>query len=97
MSDLFASGRIVDAVLLLVAAEAFVILAWRRRAKPGAGALLINLASGACLMLALRVALVGAHWTWLALALLGALAAHLADLWLRLRPHAALRHERSAP
>ena len=97
MSDLFASGRIVDVVLLLVAAEAVVILAWRRRAKPGAGALLVNLASGACLMLALRAALVGAHWTWLALALLGALAAHLADLWLRLRSHVPVPQERPAP
>lgn len=97
MSELFANGRIIDAVLVLVAAEAVLILAWRRRGGPGAGPLLVTLASGAFLMLALRAALAGAAWFWLALALLGALAAHLTDLWLRLRPRAALPHGRPAP
>ena len=53
MEALFASGRIVDAILLLVAIEALILIPWRR----GAGAalsLLCNLASGVALMLALR-------------------------------------------
>ncbi|MEH3148728.1 MAG: hypothetical protein PGN34_26170 [Methylobacterium frigidaeris] len=85
MPDLFADGRIVDAALLLVAAEAVCLALWRRRRRPGAGVLLVNLASGACLMLALRAAIAGAPGIWLAAALAGAGAAHIADLWLRLR------------
>ncbi|ACA18090.1 conserved hypothetical protein [Methylobacterium sp. 4-46] len=86
MSDLFGSGRIVDLVLALVALEAVALTAWRRRAgRPGLPGLLVNLASGACLMLALRAALVGAAWTWIALALAGAGIAHALDLRWRLR------------
>ncbi|MET7247891.1 hypothetical protein ABZT49_31520 [Methylobacterium sp. EM32] len=85
MPDLLASGHIVDAALLIVAAEAVLIVLWRRRGGPGRGALLINLASGACLMVALRAVLAGASGYWLAAALAGAGAAHVADLWLRLR------------
>jgi hypothetical protein len=58
----FASGRIVDGILLLVACEALA-LAWiGRRRGPPLPSLLANLASGAALMLALRAALVGAGW-----------------------------------
>ncbi len=85
MPDLLASSHIVDAALLIVAAEAALFVLWRRRGGPGRGALLINLASGACLMLALRAVLAGAPGYWLAAALAGAGAAHVADLWLRLR------------
>ncbi len=85
MDALFASGRIIDAVLLLVVVEAS-ILAWigRRRGLPLAS-LLANLASGAALMLALRAALVGAGWIAVAGWMLAGLVAHLADLSLRFR------------
>jgi hypothetical protein len=85
---LFASGRIVDAILLLVAGEALVLAWLRRRGALGGRALaplLANLASGAALMLALRGALTGAAWTGTAAWLLAGLVAHLADLGLRLR------------
>ncbi|TNC13666.1 hypothetical protein FF100_12915 [Methylobacterium terricola] len=85
MPDLLTGGHIVDAALLIVAAEAGLLLLWRRRAGPGRGALLVNLASGACLMAGLRAVLAGAPGYWLAAALAGAGAAHVADLWLRLR------------
>jgi hypothetical protein len=89
VSDFFASGRFVDLALLLVAAEAVILVLWRRRGRgPARAGLFINLASGACLMLAVRAAVTGASWTWLALALAAAGAAHVADLWLRLRPDA---------
>ncbi|GJD51637.1 hypothetical protein OPKNFCMD_4392 [Methylobacterium crusticola] len=86
MAEWFASGRLIDLVLALVAVEAVLLLAWRRRAGhgPAPASLVANLASGACLMLALRAALTGADWRWLALALVGSLIAHLADLGLRL-------------
>jgi len=63
----FASGRIVDALLLLVLLEAVLFL------RAGRGrTLLPNLAAGACLLLALRAALTGAPVAllglWLALA-----------------------------
>jgi hypothetical protein len=70
-----------------VLVEAIGLLAWRRRsgAGPGAAALMANLAAGGCLLAALRAALAGADWPWIAVALLAALAAHLADLRLRWR------------
>jgi O-antigen/teichoic acid export membrane protein len=42
--------------------------------------LLANAAAGACLLLALRAALTGAGWAWVAAALCAALIAHLFDL-----------------
>ncbi len=87
MSGLFASGRVVDLVLALIALEA-VLLTWhRRRSGRGlpAAELLAFLLAGACLLLALRAALVGASWVWIAAPLAGAGAAHLVDLRLRWR------------
>ncbi|MGH1573104.1 hypothetical protein ACRAWG_23540 [Methylobacterium sp. P31] len=90
-ASLFASGRIVDAILLLVAGEA-LLLAWLgRRGGPSLPGLLANLASGAALMLALRAALVGAGSAAIAGWLLAGLAAHLADLGLRFRAATAQR------
>jgi hypothetical protein len=43
------------------------------------------LLAGACLMLALRAALVGASWEWVAAPMAGAGVAHLLDLRLRWR------------
>ena len=56
---------------------------WRRWSGTGLalGGLAANLASGGFLLLAVRAALVDAAWEWVALALLGSLLAHLADLY----------------
>jgi hypothetical protein len=100
MAALFASGRIIDAILALVVLEG-LLLAWlcRRRAASFLGlslpALLANLASGAALMLALRAALVGAPWIAVAAWMLAGLVAHLADLGLRVRT--AMAHRRRSP
>jgi hypothetical protein len=82
MSELFASGRIVDLVLALTALEGLLVVAYHRRTGRGVAPadFLSNLLSGICLMLAVRGALVGAWWGWIALCLLAALVAHLADL-----------------
>ncbi|KQP99856.1 conserved protein of unknown function; putative membrane protein [Methylorubrum extorquens] len=84
-APLFASGRIVDAILVLVVLEALVLLGMRARwgRGPAPGALLSNLASGAALMLALRAALTGTAWPGIAVWLAAALAAHLAEMVIR--------------
>ena len=84
MAEFFDSGRVIDLILLFILAEC-MLLAYLRRAELPLADLLPNILSGAALMLAVRCALVGARWEWVALSLLGALFAHLADLGLRLR------------
>jgi len=81
MAEAFANGTVVDAVIALLALEA-LLLAWlhRYRRGPAPADLLGNLAAGLFLLLALRAALVGAAWPWIAASLLAALAAHLYDL-----------------
>lgn len=84
MSEWFASGRVIDLALAVIGVEALVLTAMGRVA--GRPALLATLAAGACLLLALRSALTSAPWGWTAAALTAALAAHAADLYLRLHP-----------
>jgi hypothetical protein len=87
MDTLFASGRIADIALIVMAVEAIilrVVIAYRGDALPYR-ALLANLAAGACLVIAVRLALVGAHWQWIALVLAASLLAHSTDVALRLR------------
>jgi hypothetical protein len=85
--ELFASGRIVDIILGLIALEAAFFAALRSRSGLALDltGLLYNSAAGAFLLLALRVALVQGHWIWAALSLLAALAAHALDVWRRLQ------------
>jgi hypothetical protein len=81
MNALFASGRIVDIVLVLTALEAFGLLLWRHRTGRGPGArALPNLLAGAFILVALRIALTGGWWGWMVLCLLGSLVAHVVDL-----------------
>jgi hypothetical protein len=78
--ELFSSGRVIDLVLAFMAAE-FAVLYWRRRdrRKPPID-LMLALAPGACLLLAVRAALTGAGWMWIGVFLTASLPAHLADL-----------------
>ena len=87
MTELYATGRIVDLILALVAVELVLLAAIHRRTGRGVapGALLPTLLSGALLLLALRCALAGAEWPWIGACLLGALLAHGADLRQRWR------------
>lgn len=80
MDDLFASGRIVDLILALVVLEGLLLLALRRLHGIPVRPLIANLLAGACLLLALRAALVDSAWPWIALALFGALVAHMVDI-----------------
>lgn len=87
MGDLFATGRVADLILALVVLEAILLVAYRRRTGRGVATwdLLPNLLAGGCLLLALRGALTGAGWAWIAACLAAALLAHLADLSRRWR------------
>ncbi len=82
MSGLFASGRIVDLILIFTVLEAAGLIVWRRRTGRGLppGDLISTLSSGVCLMLALRCALVGGWWGWTGACLAAALLAHVTDL-----------------
>lgn len=82
MQELVESGRVVDAILVLILVQ-IAGLAWLRhryRIGPSPRDLWPTLAAGAALLLALRAALVGAHWTVVAAWLALAFVAHLADL-----------------
>jgi hypothetical protein len=87
VSFLFASGSVVDLILAALVLEALVLTLYRSKTGRGipAVALLTNLLAGACLLLALRSALVGREWYWTAIWLGFALAAHIADLAQRWR------------
>ncbi len=87
MAEWFASGRIVDVIVALVALEALLLVGVRLRfgRGPRPAALLANLASGAALMLAVRAALTGADWPIVAAWLLAALFAHLTEMMIRFR------------
>lgn len=82
MSELFATGRILDLILILVLLEAPALLMIRRITGrgPRLGELLPTLISGALLLLAVRAALADVWWGLTALPLAGALVAHLVDL-----------------
>jgi hypothetical protein len=86
LRTLVASGHIADLVLLVVLLE-LMVLAWlgARGRGPGARSLLPTLLAGAALALALRAALTGAAWPWIAVCLSVAGVAHGIDLLARWR------------
>jgi DNA-binding transcriptional LysR family regulator len=86
MSDFILSGHVVDLVLAVLAAEVLLLAAWRRHGAPRGRIVTLIAAAlpGAFLMLALRAALAGAGWVWIALWLAASFPAHLVDL--RRRP-----------
>lgn len=87
MNELISSGRMIDLIIGCMLVEGVALLAYRARTGRGIAprALAGNLLAGILLMLALRGALTGADWKWIALCLAAALPAHLADLALRWR------------
>jgi hypothetical protein len=82
MQELFASGHIVDFILVLVLLEVLAVWGWRilKGNGPEPVPFIVNVLAGASLMLALRNALVGVSWIWIAVCLIVALVAHLGDL-----------------
>ena len=73
---LFASGHVVDLVLAVLAAEfAWLVLRGNRALDVGLG-----LGAAMLMMLALRAALTGAAWPWIALPLVLSFPLHVADM-----------------
>ncbi len=87
MAELFASGRLVDLILVVVAIEVTLLVIYWRSAGRGVSSrdLLPNLCAGAFLLLALRLSLAGAGWQLCCASLAAAGVAHLVDLKRRWR------------
>jgi hypothetical protein len=87
MAELFASGRLVDFILIVVVVEATVLLLLWRRARRGVAPadLLPNLCAGSFLVLALRAVLAGSGWITTSFCLAAAGLAHLIDIYRRWR------------
>ena len=79
MSGLFADGRIVDLILLLVAVEG-ALWGWLLRKRSSPLNVALALLPGAALLIAVRLALTGADWRMVAAALAASLPLHLWDL-----------------
>ncbi len=69
-------------MLVLAAAEVIAVVTYRRMTGrgPAPSAFISNLLSGVSLLVALRGALGGAWFGWIALCLLGSLLFHIIDL-----------------
>ncbi len=87
MAELFASGRLVDFILVVVVLEAAALLLYWARSGRGIAPLdlLPNLCAGAFLLLALRATLAGSGWMMASLCLAAAGLAHLTDVYRRWR------------
>jgi hypothetical protein len=87
MADLFANGRVVDLILVVVVIEAAALILYWRRARRGVAPfdLLPNLCAGAFLLLALRVTLAGDGGLTATGCLAAAGLAHLTDVYRRWR------------
>ena len=83
MAWLFASGHAIDIVLAVIAAELCYLTVWGGWDVPAA---LLRLLPGALILVALRAALTGLDWRWIALPLLLSFPVHLADVTRRPRP-----------
>jgi hypothetical protein len=82
LAELFQDGIIVDLILIVVAVEAVALLFLRRGLHKGPAVRdwLPNLLSGTALLVALRLSMAQAAWTWVAVALAFSLVAHVTDM-----------------
>ncbi|CAN5758159.1 hypothetical protein BH11PSE7_BH11PSE7_08980 [soil metagenome] len=81
------SAGLIDIVIALTVLEGIALAGYHATTGRGLAArsYALNLASGLCLMLALRGALADAGIIWTALCVTGAGLAHGADIWRRLQ------------
>jgi hypothetical protein len=83
LSQLFSSGHAVDLVLIVMGAEFAFLTFPRRRFGRGRSPVIDRIlvfAPGVFILLALRAALTGAGWVWIAVALAASFPFHIADL-----------------
>jgi hypothetical protein len=87
MAELFASGRLIDFILIVVVLEAALLIFYRRYTGRGIAPadLLPNLCAGALLLLALRLTLAGSGWMMASGCLAAAGLAHVIDVTRRWR------------
>lgn len=87
LESLITSGRIVDIMLLFVVIEAVLISLCSYRSKKLASALplMITIAAGASLMMAMRATFMASAWPIVAAFLLAAMVFHIVDLVARLK------------
>ena len=86
MQDFVLSGRAVDVVLLVIAIEFVVLVSLTRAGRAHAAVKwFFALMPGVMLLLALKAALVGAGWPWVALLIAASFPFHLIDLMRRRR------------
>ncbi|MBX9747152.1 MAG: hypothetical protein K2X34_09640 [Hyphomonadaceae bacterium] len=84
MQDFVISGRAVDVVLLVIAVEFLVLVSASRGGRVRAAVTwFFALMPGVMLLLALRAALVGVGWPWVAALIAASFPFHLVDLMRR--------------
>ena len=85
MDELLLSRRLIEFVIAVTLLEGVALTLYHRISGKGVAPreFAANLVSGLCLMLALRGALAGSGWGWIALLLLGSGLVHASDLWQR--------------
>jgi hypothetical protein len=85
MVDFFSSGFAADAIILFMVVEGIVLSSIQRRTRRGIRpmGLFLSLGAGAGLVIALRAALVGAPWPWVAAGITLSLLAHAGDVYFR--------------
>lgn len=81
MEKFILSGQAIDLVLLVIALEFIGLLFLRRKTwRRAVLDLFLALMPGVFLLVALRLALTGAGWEWIALAVAASFPFHVADL-----------------
>lgn len=85
MAELFSSGAVAGVILIFMAAELLLLVLYRRISGLdfAISELVLNLAAGGGLVLALGAALIGAGWQVIAAFLLLAMFGHAADVYCR--------------
>jgi hypothetical protein len=85
------SGGLIDAIIAITLLEVAALLGYHYQTKRGLKPrdYLLNVASGLCLMLALRCTVQASPWYFTAMFLSAAGVAHVADIAMRLQQRAA--------
>ena len=83
MADLFASGRIIDAIIALLLLEMLALGLFVKATSrgPTLRSIMFNSLAGMSLLLAVKTALSQAPWYWTGAALAASLLMHLGDLY----------------